>query len=1107
MPVANYDVSDFGVVADGSTDALAGVQAALDKAGADGGGTVTMGAGTYFLSNMLLVPSNVTLTGTGAGTVLLNPPGDLPGISVGGAYHFGTVGLIGVTNASVLNLAIDHQTNGTHANGVILASDGYGTRTTSSTVSGVTIQGNNDHEYLIWNFRGENNTIVNNTLYGHAPAGVASEEEGIEIYGGHNVMVANNTVVDIGSNALYAWEDDTPGSATDLGGIQFLNNTVTGGAIGIHVSVTTASTGITISGNTVSGQSANGVYVATDPTTQLGNVTIANNSISNVQGLGVWLNAQGSAGWQNVSFSNNQINNTAGTAAYVTASNAILSGNAINGATAGGIYVASSPGASIIGNAVTNVPLSPIVIEAANSPGATLQDNSAVSSGAASPHATITLGSNHLNSSHPATGITIAFDEPVAGFRAGNVVLPPYLSVSPLVSLDGGATWTGTLTASLDIVEPAAQIALTLDNAWTTLSGNTAPISSRASLEVFSVAGQQLNADPAGGSLIGGNGDDTLTGGAGNDRLYGGLGADKLIGGGGDDIFFVDNAGDQVVKAAGSGTASVQVTANWTLTADSAIDYVHVNTATGLTVIGNSRGTYLEGNVGNDALTGGGGADTLSGDGGVDTLAGGGGDDTYFIQNSASQVIEGVGGGIDTVFASVNWTLTAGQEIEVLKAGAGSAGLRLTGNEHAAAIYGGAGNDTLRSGGGNDTLFGGNGNDLLYDDGSASTLDGGSGNDLYYVRNGQTQVLKNSGAGSASVQAYVGWTATAGQYIDYVHVNVAAGLTLAANDLGTWLEGNVGDDTLVGGAGNDYLDGGAGNNRIYGGAGNDTLVGGAGVSTMDGGDGNDTYFVNNSGDQVIEAAGGGIDTVFASASWTMAAGQEIENLRVATGAGGLTLTGNEFSNSLFGGVGNDTLDGGGGDDRLYSGSGVDVLIGGTGNDAFYVNNSADQVIKASGTGSASVQTTVNWTATAGQAIDYVHVNTAAGRAVAANDLGVWLEGNVGNDTLAGGAGNDYIDGGAGDNLIDGGAGDDRLIAGSGVDTFRFSDGWGRDRVFGYKQGTDKLDLSGVSGLTAFGQLGITAPYAGSLLIAFGGDSIQLYGSNLDVSTIARDITL
>jgi serralysin len=84
----------------------------------------------------------------------------------------------------------------------------------------------------------------------------------------------------------------------------------------------------------------------------------------------------------------------------------------------------------------------------------------------------------------------------------------------------------------------------------------------------------------------------------------------------------------------------------------------------------------LRGGAGNDALTGGNGNDVLDGQVGVDAMAGSAGNDTYLVDNALDKVFEAVGGGIDTVFASVNYALQVGQEVEFLRANAGSLGWR-----------------------------------------------------------------------------------------------------------------------------------------------------------------------------------------------------------------------------------------------------------------------------------------------------------------------------------------------------------------------------------------------------------------------------------------------
>jgi Ca2+-binding RTX toxin-like protein len=116
----------------------------------------------------------------------------------------------------------------------------------------------------------------------------------------------------------------------------------------------------------------------------------------------------------------------------------------------------------------------------------------------------------------------------------------------------------------------------------------------------------------------------------------------------------------------------------------------------------------------NDTLLGGSGDDQLNGGVGADTMAGGAGNDTYFVDNAADVATEAVGQSTaDTVFASVNYSLTAGSEIEFLRANAGATGLSLTGNALVNRLVGGTGNDTLDGGAGNDSLGGGAGNDIF----------------------------------------------------------------------------------------------------------------------------------------------------------------------------------------------------------------------------------------------------------------------------------------------------------------------------------------------------------------------------------------------------------
>ena len=160
-------------------------------------------------------------------------------------------------------------------------------------------------------------------------------------------------------------------------------------------------------------------------------------------------------------------------------------------------------------------------------------------------------------------------------------------------------------------------------------------------------------------TIHGGDGNDTIEGGAGNDVLYGdagndfldgGTGIDILIGGVGDDTYIVDNLADVVQENSGEGIDTVITTINgYALTVGSSIENLQLS-GSALNSTGNELDNTLTGTAGNNRLDGGAGADTLIGDLG---------NDTYVVDNIGDVCQEASNAGVDTVIASIDWTLGA----------------------------------------------------------------------------------------------------------------------------------------------------------------------------------------------------------------------------------------------------------------------------------------------------------------------------------------------------------------------------------------------------------------------------------------------------------------
>ena len=559
--------------------------------------------------------------------------------------------------------------------------------------------------------------------------------------------------------------------------------------------------------------------------------------------------------------------------------------------------------------------------------------------------------------------------------------------------------------------------------------------------------------------LLGGGGNDTLTGNGGADVLNGGAGADLMTGGTEDDIYYVDDAGDQVVEAANSGNRDE---VRSTLSSMRLGDHVEMLTYVGSSsffAIGNDQdnniiatagsghtiygmggddGIFsgdgndaLYGDDGSDVIYAGGGNDRLEGGAGADILLGMTGDDTSYVDR-AGEVFESANEGNDTVVAGFDYTLDANVENLIL-IGAATRGTGnwlgnvITGNIHDNYLDGGAGNDTLNGGAGSDTLVGGDGddtlnggdgNDRLLSGTGADVMTGGSGDDEYWVSDARAQIVETSGNGNDALILGVSYTLAAGVSIERVNMSLRP-VGHAANDLPINFTGNE----LA-----QLVDATDGANIIRGGGGGDTI-----------------------------RAFGGDDIIY----------------------------GDEGSDTIDGGSGNDIIEGGEGSDSLTGGAGVDILRGGIGNDNYYVDRNGEVFENA------------------GEGIDWVFANLAGGMyTLDANVENLTLQGTtfygVGNELsnqITGSASTNWLMGGDGDDWLNGMGGDDVLYGDGGADTFVFVRGTGVDTVADFRSGIDKLHLSGFGFADFAAVLAATQDdgNGNSFIELGGGDRVVLRG--------------
>jgi Ca2+-binding RTX toxin-like protein len=189
-----------------------------------------------------------------------------------------------------------------------------------------------------------------------------------------------------------------------------------------------------------------------------------------------------------------------------------------------------------------------------------------------------------------------------------------------------------------------------------------------------------------------------------------------------------------------------------------------------------------------------------------------------------------------------------------------------------------AGDDVLRTGGGNDSILAGAGDDLL---------DGGAGTDTLLGEDGDD--IAFGGDGDDTLRGGMG------------------------DDL---LFGDDGDDEIYGDNGDDWVEGGDGDDLVNGGPGDDLLVGGSGADVLNGGNGDDLLVGGNRLDPALSEA----------QAVDLRDGDSLDDVLGVAPSSPITIVDDGEPDELHGGFGNDTLILGAGDTGVGGGGADDFFV-------------------------------------------------------------------------------------------------------------------------------------------------------------------------------------
>lgn len=650
----------------------------------------------------------------------------------------------------------------------------------------------------------------------------------------------------------------------------------------------------------------------------------------------------------------------------------------------------------------------------------------------------------------------------------------------------------------------------------------------------------QTSANPSNWMIAAAN--STTIGTAANDSIASSGGNMTLAGGKGDDVYQVTSPSVQIVENAREGIDTVKSWSSFTLATGQSIENLTLLGMVNTTAIGNEFNNIITGNTGNNTLGGGTGNDTLIGGGGNDLFVMRSGDGNDVISDFA---VKGVGA---DVLRLENYSYATFDDLKSKISQVGpNAVIRLSDTDTVVLrnvvasdlsalnfqfssinapqiLVGTDGSDSLTGGNSSDTIIGGKGSDVMT---------GGTGSDVFALSKGDgadtvTDFRAGSGGDVLRLQAY-GITSWASFQSSLKQVGADTVISLGGTDAITLknvtasqlVQANLAlDHSIAASGGQSHWFATSVAGIFDGTAGNDLMSTNVAGVTLRGGGGDDSYNVVD-GDTVVEWAGGGIDTVQSWAStYTIAAGQEIENLLLmssaASGFGNEfdnRIVGNAAANLLGGGLGNDVLVGGGGKDTfvISAGGGLDIItdFAAKGSDADIIRIDGYSYASFDGLKSRIVQVgpdTMIWLSD-GDAITLRSVSAAdlsAANFVFVPALNRTIVGTETVESLVGGAGADTITGGKGNDTISGGAGRDMFVQskGDGSDTIT-------DFTAGSQGDTLRLQSYGFNDFSAF-QKALKQVGADTIVSLGGGETLTLKGviaTALTTNNVVLDLSL